>query len=151
MNRVTRRALFACVLSAIAVFLHVSLCEWVRAKRLPYAPQTFEYYNRVIVAKSHEPVAGGPAAPGQRRQANLSAVAYTGLITESSVSLAEGVVFGVATPAALVLIAAGAIMPLRRLHRLDRGRCPACGYDLRFDAANGCSECGWRVRQWPEA
>ena len=32
--------------------------------------------------------------------------------------------------------------PARR--REKRGRCPACGYDLRggFDA--GCSECGWR-------
>ena len=29
-------------------------------------------------------------------------------------------------------------------HRLRRGRCVQCGYDLRFDFAPGCPECGWR-------
>ena len=28
--------------------------------------------------------------------------------------------------------------------RLRRGRCMQCGYDLRFDLAPGCPECGWR-------
>ncbi len=32
----------------------------------------------------------------------------------------------------------------RRVHRLNRGRCPACGYALCFDLSQGCSECGWR-------
>jgi hypothetical protein len=29
--------------------------------------------------------------------------------------------------------------------RVKRGRCPACGYDLRHQFAGGCSECGWGV------
>ncbi len=32
----------------------------------------------------------------------------------------------------------------RELHRLRHGRCPCCAYDLRFDLASGCPECGWR-------
>lgn len=30
----------------------------------------------------------------------------------------------------------------RRVRR-ERGRCPACGYDLRGDLDGGCPECGW--------
>ncbi len=29
-------------------------------------------------------------------------------------------------------------------NRLRHGRCPHCAYDLRFDLASGCPECGWR-------
>ena len=29
------------------------------------------------------------------------------------------------------------------LRRRRRGRCPACGYDLRGDLSAGCTECGW--------
>ncbi len=32
----------------------------------------------------------------------------------------------------------------RRAIRKRRGRCPACGYDLRRDIDAGCPECGWR-------
>lgn len=32
---------------------------------------------------------------------------------------------------------------LRGLIRRKRGRCLACGYDLRGDLAGGCPECGW--------
>jgi hypothetical protein len=32
---------------------------------------------------------------------------------------------------------------LRRFVRRRRGRCPACGYDLRKDFDAGCPECGW--------
>lgn len=32
----------------------------------------------------------------------------------------------------------------RQWNRYRRGRCPICGYDLRANFANGCSECGWR-------
>jgi hypothetical protein len=28
--------------------------------------------------------------------------------------------------------------------RLRKGRCLACGYDLRYDFPAGCPECGWR-------
>jgi hypothetical protein len=33
---------------------------------------------------------------------------------------------------------------LRESLRLRRGCCMRCGYDLRFDLASGCPECGWR-------
>jgi len=33
---------------------------------------------------------------------------------------------------------------LRESLWLRRGCCMRCGYDLRFDLANGCPECGWR-------
>lgn len=32
----------------------------------------------------------------------------------------------------------------REGRRLRRGRCPECGYDLRWDMKAGCGECGWR-------
>ena len=31
----------------------------------------------------------------------------------------------------------------RRFIRTRRGRCPRCGYDLRGEFKDGCSECGW--------
>jgi hypothetical protein len=33
---------------------------------------------------------------------------------------------------------------VRESLRLRRGCCMRCGYDLRFDLARGCPECGWR-------
>jgi hypothetical protein len=33
---------------------------------------------------------------------------------------------------------------VRESLRLRRGQCMRCGYDLRFDLAAGCPECGWR-------
>lgn len=35
----------------------------------------------------------------------------------------------------------------RRGWRLRRGRCAACGYDLRHDVSAGCPECGWTLRR----
>jgi hypothetical protein len=32
----------------------------------------------------------------------------------------------------------------RRLDRRFRGRCCRCGYNLKYDLTQGCSECGWR-------
>ena len=34
------------------------------------------------------------------------------------------------------------LAPLRRLARMQRGECPGCGYDVRYDFAKGCPECG---------
>jgi hypothetical protein len=48
------------------------------------------------------------------------------------------------------LIAAGRFILLapgrfvREVSRLRSGRCIACGYDLGYDFAKGCPECGWR-------
>ena len=33
---------------------------------------------------------------------------------------------------------------IRQWHRYRRGRCPKCRYDVRFNFASGCTECGWR-------
>jgi hypothetical protein len=33
---------------------------------------------------------------------------------------------------------------VREVSRLRSGRCIACGYDLGYDFARGCPECGWR-------
>jgi hypothetical protein len=33
---------------------------------------------------------------------------------------------------------------VREVSRLRNGLCIACGYDLGFDFARGCPECGWR-------
>jgi hypothetical protein len=33
---------------------------------------------------------------------------------------------------------------VREVGRMRRGCCVACGYDLGFDFAPGCPECGWR-------
>jgi hypothetical protein len=38
---------------------------------------------------------------------------------------------------------------LRESIWLRRGCCMQCGYDLRFDLANGCPECGWRREAAP--
>jgi len=35
------------------------------------------------------------------------------------------------------------VMAGRRRWRRGRGRCPTCGYDLRGEVEQGCSECGW--------
>ncbi|MCH8152704.1 MAG: hypothetical protein IH830_10080 [Planctomycetes bacterium] len=43
-----------------------------------------------------------------------------------------------------LLIAAIAVPLVRQSLRAKRGRCIACGYDLRGDLALGCPECGWR-------
>jgi hypothetical protein len=32
----------------------------------------------------------------------------------------------------------------RMRRRVRKGWCPKCAYDLRFDLAAGCPECGWR-------
>ncbi len=37
------------------------------------------------------------------------------------------------------------------LRRRRRGRCPACGYDLRSDLTRGCTECGWRRDDQPDS
>lgn len=42
-----------------------------------------------------------------------------------------------------LLIAAIAVPLVRQSLRAKRGRCIACGYDLRGDLECGCPECGW--------
>lgn len=52
-----------------------------------------------------------------------------------------------AVPWFVILFAPGAT---RRAIRRTRGRCPRCGYNLRGEFDDGCSECGWnRTSQEP--
>jgi hypothetical protein len=37
---------------------------------------------------------------------------------------------------------------LKRRRWMKRGRCAACGYDLRASSGR-CPECGWRMREHP--
>jgi hypothetical protein len=48
---------------------------------------------------------------------------------------------------------AGAIIPgwLRRRHRIRRGLCLSCGYDLRGAVSDACPECGQSWRTQPPA
>ncbi len=64
--------------------------------------------------------------------------------------LVNGALFG--TAAWLLALALGSIVrrPVHLMHlvreawRTRQGRCAQCGFDLRFDLARGCPECGWR-------
>lgn len=38
-----------------------------------------------------------------------------------------------------------------QFHRMRRGACIECGYDLGYDFINGCPECGWRRQGLPLA
>ena len=56
---------------------------------------------------------------------------------------ADSVVYGTLL-FALYLLTFGLRRFVRESLRLRRGHCMQCGYDLRFDLAGGCPECGWR-------
>ncbi len=53
--------------------------------------------------------------------------------------LFAGAVLAAFTGFVLVLVS----RPGRKLQHRSVGHCPKCGYDLRGDLDNGCSECGW--------
>lgn len=59
-------------------------------------------------------------------------------------NLLASVIGGVVTPILLITGAFATLCTLRRTRRLERGCCPRCGYDLRFDDEKRCSECGWK-------
>lgn len=39
----------------------------------------------------------------------------------------------------------------RQSSRLRSGKCPSCGYDLKWNLAPGCQECGWRKQSTASA
>ncbi len=49
-----------------------------------------------------------------------------------------------AVATALVRLLRLPVRVVRRSLRLYHGRCPECGYDLRYDLAKGSPECSWR-------
>jgi hypothetical protein len=62
--------------------------------------------------------------------------------------LVNAVLFGaVVAVGRLLLLAPGRF--LREVSRLRSGRCISCGYDLGYDFAKGCPECGWRRPSGP--
>jgi hypothetical protein len=57
---------------------------------------------------------------------------------------ADVAILGAAWFGVLLWLAGSGLAAARGARRERRGRCPACGYDLRHDLAGGCPECGWR-------
>ena len=57
--------------------------------------------------------------------------------------VADGLLFAAIAAAATWVLTRPARF-LIESSRARRGWCLCCGYDLRFDLARGCPECGWR-------
>lgn len=57
--------------------------------------------------------------------------------------LANTVIYGVFLEL-VVLLNYWHIRRLRQFHRMRRGACIHCGYDIGYDFVAGCPECGWR-------
>ena len=55
-----------------------------------------------------------------------------------------GLLLGSVVYALILWAVAKNLVALVRLRRLLRGRCYACGYDIKWDLVHGCPECGWR-------
>ena len=43
------------------------------------------------------------------------------------------------------------VLILKLPTRRNRGLCPRCAYDLRYEYMNGCPECGWGREPRPKA
>ncbi len=67
---------------------------------------------------------------------------YVALLVISSDEAAGPVL---ATAAIVIfLVLRNELSPTRcRMRRRRAGLCPLCGYNLKHDFSNGCSECGW--------
>jgi hypothetical protein len=140
--RLYGRLLIAIALLIASVMLHIGLCEWVITPRLLGSNETVLWWIR------DEPVPATPI-PSNPRAKVVNPVYGRFLKARFAATGPEGWVYGVVAPIIFVAVATALFMPARRLLRLSRGRCPSCGYDLRFDASRGCSECGWRGMTWP--
>jgi hypothetical protein len=130
------------------------------AKELPYwleptpagqagygATQVIEAYGWPMLAMASEirqppPVRSsalilrsGLSAPVASAAKSFLQPIWLGLLADSAVY--GLVLFG------LYLCTAGIRRMIRESGRLRRGCCIACGYDVRYDFAGGCPECGW--------
>jgi hypothetical protein len=72
----------------------------------------------------------------------MRAIPYRPLFV--GVALNAALIFGVLIVMRLLLFAP--FRPAARLMRMQRGACVSCGYDLRYNFAAGCPECGYMRR-----
>jgi hypothetical protein len=125
---VSSRIILAAGLLIAAWLLHVMLCDW---SLTPRDRPPFERLLWTIHESPPDPTTGRTTG---RYFAAPEAVTYS-----------EAWTWGVAMPVIMMSVAGSLLPPIRRQRRIDAGRCPRCGYDLRFDFARGCTECGWRM------
>jgi hypothetical protein len=137
------RVVLALTLLFAGAVLHVSLCEW----RLTWTPWSSLGPAMLWITRTVETTPYPGAPPGTTFE---NFVGGRSLARHRDVSAAEAWSLGIAAPIVLTGAAIVALIPIRRLHRHARGRCPRCGYDLQFDAAKPCSECGWNAA-WSRA
>ena len=126
MSRSQRILVFVSAL-VLAWMLHVLLCNWVVRAPARSASR--------IVAYDH----GQFPIPGIVNPLSH----YTGLFASDRDGRNFAIVFGVVVPLALLCVDGYLLLGWRRAARLERGRCPKCGYDLRGKHDAGCPECGW--------
>jgi hypothetical protein len=144
MARLYGRLVIAVALVFSAILLHVGLCEWELKPRARHTMHIVLWWIKTEPA----PATPLPAAPG----ANAATAGYGRYLrAQYGASGPDTWIFGVVAPILLIAGAAAILLQSRRSYRLAKGRCPSCGYDLRFDAAGGCPECGWGGRTWPSA
>ena len=83
--------------------------------------------------------AGSQAALTRASAGPMRTIPYRPLIAGVLVNAA--LIFLVLLVLRLILFAP--LRPMRRLARMQRGWCPSCGYDIRYNFGGGCAECGF--------
>lgn len=127
----TSRVVLAAGLILTALMLHVGLCVWILAP-VPTTDPMGDFLWVITLERGTNTPAGDPVW------------LCRALMCPFDDSLAVAWVFGVASPVLLSFSAAALLIGVRPLRRKERGHCPYCNYDLKFDTARPCPECGWR-------
>jgi len=136
---IVSRVILATGLLASSAVLHFGICDWV-LRSSPWEPTA--YRNLWVISTKIAPVSA--------TRPHATTIEGRVLRVSNDTSPAEGWALGVAVPILFLSAAAALLVSVPRLRRLATGHCPRCNHDLRFEAANGCSECGWRGASWPE-
>jgi hypothetical protein len=125
-----QRVILIVGLLALAAIMAVSCCEWTWGESTTYG----------LLIGSWEDAGGWI---GETRMARVRA---WGIVANPTMSTEFAALFGLFIPAAIILTSAWLLSGLRAGRRREQGRCPRCGYDLKFKYEAGCPECGWRRR-----
>ena len=127
-------------LLVVAWLLHTLLCEWrYKVHKSSVRGSEILVVNAGTLAV---PARTPPGTPTKTRTEQ----AVTGLFAQREPT-SFAIVFGVITPLVLLAVDVYLVLGWRYQSRLQSGRCPKCGYDLKgnlADAAGKCPECGWR-------